>query len=69
MAGDSTSSRPESHYSLTVIHELNDTPTSSMTVSGPMIKGQKVGCGAIPGNPCPFLEIAGLILPLISPSP
>ena len=37
-----------------------------MTVSGPMIKGQNVGCGAIPGNPCPFLEIVGLILPLIS---
>ena len=30
------------------------------------IKGQRVGGGPIPGNPHPFPEIVGIILPLIS---
>ena len=29
------------------------------------MKGQRVGGGPIPGNPCPFLKIFGIILPLI----
>ena len=53
---------------LVVIHQhmLNDTPTSTMTVPRLTIKGQKGGSGPIPGNPRPFPEIVGIILPLIS---
>ena len=49
-----------------VIHQLNDTPTSAMTVLRPTIKGQKVGGGPIPRNPQPLPKIVGIILPLIS---
>jgi len=36
-----------------------------MTVLRPAIKGKKVGSGPIPGNPCPFPKIIGIIFPLI----
>jgi len=37
-----------------------------MAVLGLIIKDQKVGIGPIPGNPCPSLQIVGIILPFIS---
>ena len=42
------------------------TPTGVMTVPKLTIKGQKVGSGPIPRNPCFFPKILGIILPLIS---
>ena len=45
---------------------LSDTPTSAMTILRPIINGQKVGRGPVPGNPHPFPQIIGIILPLIS---
>ena len=58
----------EPHCTLIVIyqHMLSDTPTSTMAVPRLTIKGQKVGAGPIPGNPCPFSKIVGIILPLVS---
>ena len=45
---------------------LNDTPTSAMTLLRPTIKGQKVGHGPIPGNPCPFPQIIEILLPSLT---
>ena len=45
---------------------LNVTPTSTVTVLRPTIKGQKVCGGPIPGNPCPVPKIIGITFPLIS---
>ena len=39
---------------------------SHQDISEMTIKGQKVGGGLIPGNPGLFLEIVGIILPLIN---
>ena len=44
---------------------LNDTPTSTMAVLRLIMKFQNVGGGAIPGNPCPFPERTGIILPAL----
>jgi len=43
---------------------LNDTATGPMTIQRPIIKSQSGG--PIPGNPHPFPQIVGIILPLIS---
>ena len=58
----------EPHYMLIVIHlhVLNYTPTVARTVLRLTIKGQKVGSGPILGNPCPFPNIIGIFLPLVS---
>ena len=45
---------------------LTDTPTGTMTVLRPTVKGQKVGNGPAPGNHCPVLEIVAIILPLLN---
>ena len=44
----------EPHYMLIVIYQLNDTPTSAMTVLRPTIKGPKVDSDPVPGHLCPF---------------
>ena len=56
----------EPQYTLIVTHQLNDTPTGTMTAPRQTIKDQIVGSGPIPGNPHPFPKIAGILLPLIS---
>ena len=54
----------EFHYTLIVIHELNDTPTGARTVPRLPIKGQKADGSPIPRNPHPFPETVGIIFPL-----
>ena len=44
------------HYTLTLPHHLNDTPTGTMIVHRITIKGQKAGRGPIPRNPAPSLK-------------
>ena len=45
---------------------VNATPTGTMTVVSPTIKGQKVGGGPVSENLHPFSIIVGIILPFIS---
>ena len=67
MVEDPTSIDSEPLYALiTIFSMLSDTPTGVVAVLKPPIKGQKVGSDPIPGNPCPFPEVVGIILPLIS---
>ena len=53
-------------FSAVIHYYLNNTPPSTMTVLRLTIKGQKVDHGSILRNSCPFSEIVGIILPLIS---
>lgn len=42
------------------------TPTGAMIVLRLTIESQEVGGDPVPGDPLPFLETAGIILPLVS---
>ena len=53
------------HYTLTLPHHLNDTPTGTMIVHRITIKGQKAGRGPILRNPAPSLK--RIFLPSIPP--
>ena len=55
----------EPHYVLIVIHQLNDTPAELPRELWGQEK-PKVGGGTIPGNPRPFPQITGIIIPLVS---
>ena len=44
------------HYTLTLTHHLNDTPTGTMIVHRITIKDKKAGTGSIPRNPAPSLN-------------
>ena len=45
---------------------LSGTPKGAMTVPRLTTEGQKVGGGPVPGDPCPFSKVVGVILPLLA---